>query len=62
MIETAGRIAMVNGGRIRWVAPAEVASWERSGYVVAEPVADIPVAALLKPPQPKPKTTTKETE
>lgn len=61
MIETAGRIAMVNGGRIRWVAPAEVASWERSGYVIAEPVADPPVAAILKPPT-KPKTTTKETE
>lgn len=61
MIETAGRIAMVNGGRIRWVAPAEVASWQRSGYVVAEPVEDMPVAAILKPPQ-KPKTTTKETE
>ena len=62
MIETNGRIAMVNGGRIRWVAPAETASWQRAGYVIAEPAQDQPVAAILRPPQTKPITPPKETE
>jgi hypothetical protein len=61
MIDTTGKIAMHNGGGIRWVAPSEVASWEQAGYVRAPDQADAPVAAILRPPKTGSKTT-QETE
>jgi len=56
MIDTTGKIAMQNGGGIRWVAPSEVASWEQAGYVRAPDQADAPVAAILRPPKTGSKT------
>lgn len=50
MIDKTGKVLMVQGDKIRWVTPADIAAWQNAGYHQAVP--DSPkdeVAAILRP-------------